>query len=297
MVDRNYSNVIILCYPPGAGGNFLINCLSLNDRCVLRDAMLAKHQLDNGMTPIEKLKYFQKQISTSIANNKWNDLNLGCLNFFGVNNLIYFLEDPNIVQQKLNYITTQSIQLKKYLFLVAHTTQHVEAYCKFWTNAKIIFLTDYHDFVRRRGYIRNHELRNFWDMVRDAWNTAKDSSWSFTPPTSKEEFLNLPLQIQNTLVDNFPNNIFKHGPVLPAKQEMYDQTVKSYIEQLNGYDWNVKKNFSGDKNIFLTELHKCADWAGLSIDADDSLITEYYEAWLSAIFAINPRSSRFVSPK
>jgi hypothetical protein len=132
---RNYDKIVIVCYPHGAGGNFLINCLSLTDQCVLRDSNLAEQQLASGFDVKEKLKYLNDNLEFSKKTKQWNDLNLGCGRLFGIENLLYLTEYPEIIETQFNYIIPQLIKQNKYLFIVAHSIQDIEAYQKFWTNA------------------------------------------------------------------------------------------------------------------------------------------------------------------
>jgi len=42
----NYPYINFFTYPSGAGGKFLINCLSLNDKAVFCHSILAQQQID-----------------------------------------------------------------------------------------------------------------------------------------------------------------------------------------------------------------------------------------------------------
>ena len=284
MIDRYYDKIIILCYPAGAGGNFLINCLSLSDQCVLRDAVLASQQITSGTSTEEKIKYFQNCLNKSLSDQTWQDLNLGCSNLFGVNHNIYFFEYPEIIQKKFNYVIKQLIDQKKYLFIVAHTTQSLNAYLKFWHQARVIFLTDYHDFINRRNYAPTLDVEN----LTHYWSMIKGESWPNFPPLCYKEFLQLPETIQQELIIDFHGEIFKWVKTSPTVEELHDQTVSKYISQLGSqtYVWSVEKNFTGNEQQFLEDLSQCAQWAGIKIDASDGQLIDYYKQWLYVIFKI-----------
>lgn len=284
MINRNYDKVIIFCYPAGSGGNFLINCLSLNDQCVLRDARLAERQLQFGFTPAEKIEYFQTQLNATLDTKKWNDLGLGCSNLFGVDNSTYFFEYPEIIQKKFNYVISQLIHENKYLFIVAHTTQYLNAYRNFWPNARTIFFTNYHKFVNNRAGklpTKNLDLIRYWDVV-------KGLDWPEAPPANHLDFLQLSEAIRSELINEFHGEIFRWLDSPPFKEDLHNVAVKNYLESIGDrcLDWNVENNYAGNESEFLISLQRCAEWTGVRIDVPDSMVLDYYRNWLSVLFAI-----------
>lgn len=288
MINRAYDKIIILCYPGGAGGNFLINCLSLNEQCVLRDAQLAEQQLSNGIRIQEKLDYFQDQLSKSFHTRQWRDLNLGCSNLFGIDNKLYLFEYPEVIERKFNYVIKQLINQEKYLFLVAHTTQYLTAYLKFWTQARVIFFTDYHDFIRKRGYDTKVEINS----LTNYWSNVKGEHWPNLPPLNFDEFLQLPDFVRYELLIDFNGEIFKWIEVSPTVEELHDRAVACYLQKLGdrSYKWNVRDNYSGDEQKFLNNLNKCAQWTGITVEATTTGVVEYYRNWLNTISKVNPLS-------
>jgi hypothetical protein len=287
MIDRNYNKVVIVCYPGGAGGNFLINCLSLSDQCVLRDAQLAEQQLKFGTSSLEKTNYFLNQLDQTRINNYWNDLNLGCANLFGIENLDYLLNYPDIIKKKFNYIVSELIENNKYLFIVAHSTQYVDAYLKFWPNARTVFLTDYHDFIQRRGYKQKVEI----EKLKKYWNTVRGTDWPTSPPISLNEFLQLSTTVQQELNQTFHGEIFRWIETKPTVEELHDRTVEEYSDQMgaNAYKWNVQNNFTGNETCFIDELIRCSTWLDITIDASEESILDYYRSWLNVIATVNKK--------
>ena len=88
MIDFNTNRLIIVCYPRGAGGKFLINALGLSNGAVFQDNDLAMQQLSKLFTPEDKLAYIQTQVE--LITDQWTDLNLGCYQLFGMHNENYF---------------------------------------------------------------------------------------------------------------------------------------------------------------------------------------------------------------
>jgi hypothetical protein len=146
MINFDTENIIIVCYPPWAGGKFLINCLGLNDRAVFQDCKLAQDQLDVNFTVEKKFEYLKTNMEN--LKNDWNDLNLGCCELFGVNNDQYINNDIEVkyFNEVINRITNTNLKL----FLVAHRENYLLSYLKIWKNAKIIILNSSRKFVQWR---------------------------------------------------------------------------------------------------------------------------------------------------
>ena len=278
MVDRNYPNIILLCYPIGAGGNFLINCLSLNDQTVLRDWALAEQQLTQGLTADQKLGYLSNKLGQSIRNRKWSDFDLGCSNLFGVDIYDWFNEYPEILQRRFHPVVSKLMYHNKMLFLISHTTQHLDALVQFWKKPKVILFTDYHEFVKRRR-VEDASLQ----QLKNYWSTIRDDSWPSTPPTTLQEFNHLPKTIQTELQEFFNGEIFRWIQVKPTKSDLHDLTIRERQKQLNYFEWNVAENFNGDFARFRKNLQNCASWAGLDIVVTDQELEQFYRNWLRAI--------------
>ena len=90
MINFDTNNIVIVSYPANAGGKFLINCLGISDLAVFQDATLAEQQLDGKLSIDDKIEYLSNTVINSTKNN-WNDLHLGCIQLFGVDNILYIL--------------------------------------------------------------------------------------------------------------------------------------------------------------------------------------------------------------
>ena len=280
---RDYDKIVIICYPAGAGGNFLINCLSLTDQCVLRDAVLAETQLASGVDVVKKLKYFNTKLELSKKDKTWNDLGLGCEQLYGFSNLLYLTEYPEIIEKKFNYIIPQLIEQKKYLFIVANTMQQLKATQNFWPNSQVIFFTEYAQFIQQRGYTKNSisnlkKLHQYWEII-------KGDQWPNTSPLSQNDFLKLPTSIQKELTENFHGEIFRWFNHVELMHELFDRDVYKYQNLLKhrSFVWNVANTFNGNADRYLLDLHRCANWLNLTIAADDNDIVNYYNNWLETI--------------
>jgi len=69
------TKLLVVSYPFGAGGKFLLNCIGMSKGCVLQDKALLDCNYQSAWEEI------QSRFPT--PGSKWNDLNLGCLQLFG----------------------------------------------------------------------------------------------------------------------------------------------------------------------------------------------------------------------
>jgi hypothetical protein len=282
---REYDKVVIVCFPTNAGGNFLINCLSLTDQCVLRNSLLCIKQLTHGMTVNDKIKYLLSQLELA-ATNEWNDLNLGCASLFGIESQLYFTEYPEIIEKKFFPCVTDLINLGKYLFIVAHSIQTVEAIQKFWTNSRVVFFTEYQQFLDNRQHIhlRPRKIKNY--ALIEYWQLIKGETWPNMPPRNEYEFLKLPGAIQQECTDIFKGEIFRMFDYKELRTELFNKDVNQYQQLLTNsraFTWNVNETYHGDTTKLLTQVHLCAEWLKITISASDNDIVRYYNQWLETL--------------
>lgn len=287
---RDYNRVVLWCYPGNAGGNFLINCLSLDENCVLRDSQLAERQLKQKMTALDKFDYYLTKLDDSARHKQWNDLGLGCQNLFGVSNEMYLSDYPEILQRKFNSIVKQLIVENKFLFLVGHTTIYIELYLKFWRNARVVFITDYRDFVEKRIKHKNLEFNNNRaSVIQRYWDIVRCDQWPHNAPTSYEQFLKLPTTIRSELENEFAGEIFRwYTDIQPTALDIHDNNVNLLWQQLGNraHKFNLKKAFRSTQNL-LTEIDSCSTWVGTDVSRYHDLITDYYAKWQYTILNYN----------
>ena len=164
------SKIIFVCFPPGAGGKFLINCLGLSDGAVLQ------HQDYIDYTKAQKKKYLWDSIIGHDKDTKWKDLGLGCNQLLGDLALNDTLEHGAILG-KLEvglpfnsvgvYLSNQTI---KDFFYVCHDEDTRQHNVKVFPNAKQIYFINNETFLKQRpGY------QDFKDVV---WNSETDLIWN-----------------------------------------------------------------------------------------------------------------------
>ena len=281
---NKYEKITILCYPANAGGNFLINCLSLSGQCVFRDAQLANKQIQGNFNYADKIQYLHTQLILARQNNKWNDLNLGCANLFGVNNQLYLTEYPELLALQFDTIINKLIELNLNVFLVAHSTIYLEAFIKFWPNARIIMFTDYQNFINQRI---NYRAKIPMQLI-NYWNVIKGPDWPELPPTNEHEFISLPASIQQELKNEFSYEISRWFDRHLRWDELFIDNWRTIQKRLNKHQylvWNVENNYKNSQE-FIKKFDECRTWLNLPKTPTLDLIN-YFELWYQTIHQIS----------
>lgn len=166
------NKIIFICYPPGAGGKFLINCLGLSDSAVLQ------HQNYINFTKEQKQKYLYNQITGYEKTNSWKDLGLGCNQLLGDLALTDTLEHGAILgklEVGLPFNDTGvmlSNQTKKDFFYVCHDEDTRATNMEVFPNARQIHFINNKDFLNKRIAYR--------DFVDVEWQSQTDLIWNTT---------------------------------------------------------------------------------------------------------------------
>lgn len=138
--------MVVVAYPPWAGGKLLINALGLSTSGCLQHSVLAKLQLDNNLPPEKKLKFLLEKLSAS--QYYWDDLGLGCIQLFG-----HQLDNNTIVAD----LIAKDIKF----FKVAHNLKNLISILNTWQKAPVICFKNSSNIVDyRRNSSPDHVLAN-----------------------------------------------------------------------------------------------------------------------------------------
>lgn len=284
---NSYDKIVIVCYPPLAGGKFLINNLGLNDHAVFQDATLACRQINGDFSYNDKLSYLLTQFKHTVKNAKWNDLGLGCGNLFGSRGIDYQTKYPEILANQIDPSIPLIISENLFLFLVAHDTMVLKSILNFWTNAKVIGFTNFENFINTRStnlfkYDKHGKRR------LDYWNSIKGESWPDSPPKSKSEFLLLPDWMQTELVDNFKNEISRLFDTRDQWVELYENDISKIKKELNSRFYQIDVDeFYKDEQTFLSTLKDCLQWLDLPMPQHGHDNCQYFQTWKATLDLIN----------
>ena len=139
----------LLQYPTGAGGKFIINCLSFHPRFHPQTPCFLE-EVD------ERIEYITRELNDYDGYN-WNDLNMGCMQFFNVESLDPYVEGTEVTAhradiKRCSFATLLPCIAKNlHFFKTTHTPQQAEFYQRVWPNAKRIVMINCEAFIAARN--------------------------------------------------------------------------------------------------------------------------------------------------
>lgn len=275
---NHYERVVIFCYPNGAGGKFLNNCLALNDQFVFSNHMLASQQLQGTFTVKNKVAYLDTKLNESRSQKTWNDLKLGCVQLTGLREDDYLKNYPEILSLRLNHTLQKIINANLWFGIVAHTTFGLEATLRFWPNAKVILFTNSENFLTARGQFDQN--KDQWFIPRlNYWNVIKGADWPEVAPSNTEQFNLLDDFIKQELTDIHQGEIFQYFDHRKLMYDLFQQHSERLVAQLGNrvYCWDTDKSYQNLEN-FLMEFNKCRNWLRVPHPGNDTL-TSYFCTW------------------
>jgi len=139
------SETIIISYPLGANGKFIINCLGLGDNAVLQDKNLALKKINNELDTLSELIHRLNQVE-----DNWNDLELGCFQLYGFNARH---------GETINNIVKEANALGYFTFIIAHDSDQINKLQTIFPTSKVIHLMDsdrwIHNFDVLADYVKS----------------------------------------------------------------------------------------------------------------------------------------------
>jgi len=128
--NYNTDKIVIVVYPTGAGGKFLINCLGISEDACLQDWELYD------LTSTEKKKLILDRLA-STPKGTWNDLDLGCFRMFENNLDGMTAKEIHSIEWEFQKIIDIS-HGDKYFFKVTHKKQDYAERVNAFSNARTI---------------------------------------------------------------------------------------------------------------------------------------------------------------
>jgi hypothetical protein len=281
MINFNSDKIIIVCFPEGAGGKFLVNALGLSDSCIFQDANLAKRQLDNDFILQNKLDYLIDKLNAT--EQLWTDLDLHSPYLFGLSSADHV--GKNINEIKYNDIIKSLVELNQhYFFMTAHQITWAEACLNCWPNAQIILFENTKEFI---------SLRKYKDLIKspifDIWEKIKGQDWPLTPPNTIDELEALPIKIKNEFESSFGDlySDYYKELIVPRQNQIDLNNFKEKFKH-KIITWDANWYFSSTKTI--KEIKNLYDKLNLSNFNADA-ITLYYELWCKKLTVQLPHRS------
>lgn len=308
MIDsfKNYKKMILVCFPSYTGGKFLINCLSLGPESVFQHQDLAQRQIDGTFSYSDKIQYLHDQLSVSEQTQVWTDLNLTTTSLLQIDTTEFCTQYHEILAYQMSPVITEIMHNDLHMFMCAHSSVWIDAYLKFWPNAKVICFVNYKNFRNSRqqapivpyqkspdrqtgnGYRSNSGewvfLPKHQSGLPDYWNTVRGPDWPVEPPTNFQELEALPEFVRHELKGQFKNYILNFFNYQELYDQLFDKAVDNYQQTLGDrcYIWDVQKGFENGHTGFLSQFEQCRNWLGVSpVNHQD--LAEYFDRWLQIV--------------
>lgn len=168
MIDKDTDKLTLVHFPRQSGGKFLINCLSLSDRCVFARSDLVQKQLRHELDYQDKLAYLQRRLAQSASDHTWNDLDLGCFQMFGlpVHSFAFANADLHFLLEKyadpvMHDLSASGLKW----FMTVHDTGDLRHYVRYWSNCKVIILMNVEPLLRLRKQWVDRPSHQFFHEV------------------------------------------------------------------------------------------------------------------------------------
>jgi hypothetical protein len=225
--------VVIVVYPRGAGGKFLLNCLALGNQFALQDSELARQQLSGILDSDGVYELLTSRINA--VNDEWNDLDLGDDRLLG-EDFINALETTHYDKIQLPLILQQLVAGNYSFPIVAHSATTLKQLLKVFPFAKVLALENTAMFMHCRS-----------DQLTTYWNTVRGSHWPRQAPRTQQEILQLPKFIQTELRDLFQNQIVQYFE--PDTIDLVEQEYLGVLQDTQHYIWDCNKFLADDDDF------------------------------------------------
>ena len=264
-INFSTENLVIFLYLGRSGGKFLINCCGLSEYAVLQDQSLAESDLKGNLSSADKFSILKQRLAK--VKNKWNDLDLGCQQLFGISNKLYMNYGVEIVRNmEFNPIISKLSHGTKKFFIVAHYPINHKEYCKLWINAKTIAFSNYDKLIN----------------LRDSnWDTIRGSDWPLDPPKNLKQFFEMDKKVIEEIQTSY-NYFYRNFKNNGIQQEK----INNYINQINNFEWNCEWYLDTKTTVnYCKEVYKFLNLPDFNLV--EPMIGEYHELWIKTL--IRPR--------
>lgn len=275
------SKVVILYYPPGAGGKFLTSCLSLASNCAFPDPMY----VNTSLTSVEKFDIFMGRLDTVGAT--WNDFLIRPTKFYigsdrnqNVYNLQamqYLVDNPDLNPR--DFVKLEPVDIgESTLLTLTHSIQHLSILCRIWPNAHVIYYTNVNKFVNRyrKQKISNSEIapENYMTIFQTVQKNKRqynDIAGADFPSFSKvlADKNNIPQEVK----DEYPG-LYNELLLMYYYVDFYKTMTQSCL------NFNTSCYF--DKQETLEQIEKVYKHLQLE-NFDSAMIAQLYDKWIDTV--------------
>ena len=285
----NSTKLTIILFPIGAGGNFLINCLGLNNYSVFSRTDLINRQLAGKFTVEDKISFINENLDDSTDN--WDDMGCGLGYMFeGYNGSD--ISQIGTIQLPALFPSTALMNIHKtgyHFCLGIHSEQQLNFMGKHtWNNAKIIIFKNCNYFM---------DWRKAESIPEDYWIQMRGTDWSIELPNSLKDLIHkIPLnEVTDTyshiISSEFDSEIVEGGKIGRTYIDMQQCNNLIYsnaswihpivqVQQTSVFEWDNNYYFSEDATVNnIQKLYTLLDLP----DYDAKTIRYYYRKWITKL--------------
>jgi len=207
--------LITICYPPFAGGKFLINCLALSKYATFQDNYLVKEDLN--LKNLDKEPYYNFKLKTALNSlpskndmNNWRHYEYGCVQLFNWASGSFCEEElsNDIVKDEVKILSNQE---EVNFFIVAHNNISLKRVLNYFPNSKILLLTDFVDFMIKARLLKDDPTTINLENYKSKWTDDKYSEYI-------DSFSEYKIDYTMSYVD-----IFDEDKFLKRIEDLYDE--------------------------------------------------------------------------
>lgn len=292
-------NAIIFYYPPGAGGKFLLSCLSLADNVAFPDVTISYKQLYNGITQQEKFDILNTSLDK--VHTDWNDFLL-VPKFFAMgankNQFDYNFELINFLSNNLDkdidiknllipdQITEKLADKGIYFLTLTHSIFRLYLFSSYWKNSYIINFKNSIPFAKhyRKDYTRSTLNKNgncgiyrYVSSTKQKYNLVSSSSWPKFKTVLKDGITDYNIYEQ---IKNNHKDLHRDLVQMPHIINFY----KSLSKNKNVIGWNTNDFF--DKTDTITNIKRVYKKLNLT-NYNQEMISQLYDKWILKLKKVN----------
>lgn len=265
-------NLIIVNYCPFAGGNFIINCLSLSKHALMRTAEFAPYLLDQPDDYETRIALALKSLPPKTEMHKWtlgyeyNDISMFGKSDWGMQPTD--LESPKFLKD--------AILKNMDFFISSHGggTERIKKILKFWPDAKLLHLINADNFWKIAYNLKRRLADEIYVSMKSlAGNLCQESYNAIAGPSWPSWDL---FQRCNYNVEQVKNKI----PLLPnIENEITEYYAWNQLSSTPTFSFDIDSNIFNKEN-FLSAMQRLYEELGYD-DFNPELVGKYWQAYMS----------------
>lgn len=293
-VNFDTEQLVLVCYPGYAGGNFIINCLALSEDSnyyqigdfdtIVKDKQLLFQKFINSINSQSLIgewqDFFIKKDSTDkdiLSNSPYGILT-------PISTISIELMSPKIFpsflfRSSLCELTNDSTHK---FFVGFHHPLQIDKIIEFYKNAKLVVFENYRNFLEFRQRDQMHTL-----FLQPHWNNIKGEGWPESAPFDLESFQSYPALICDEVSTMFPNFLKELTIISNWREDYYhdyDKSIEKYKNNDNVIFWDVEGQMN--QNQMLSQIEKLYETLGLR-DFNKEQISNLYTEWYNKLKQIS----------